>query len=228
MSSFAEAWIEHDYNPFIVFDNTGKIISLNQEAQYLLGEVNHKKIFDIAQTYASMTYGFKTTIVDISFSSYKFYAITVGYDDETSIGIKLYKSATKKFANVEEYGESVNIYALLDLCISASSTNANIKFKKEFDPTFPDVRLKVEDFMKLLTKVYQSHINAPVITTRLALITGEYIRFNSKKYPIFAISIKGENRDRNYEKSIEEIGIKSNCTIHFEQDETLIHSALVS
>jgi hypothetical protein len=166
--------------------------------------------------------------VDISFSSYRFYAITVGYDDETSIGIKLYKSATKKFANVEEYGESVNIYALLDLCISASSTNANIKFKKEFDPTFPDVRLKVEDFMKLLTKVYQSHINAPVITTRLALITGEYIRFNSKKYPIFAISIKGENRDRNYEKSIEEIGIKSNCTIHFEQDETLIHSALVS
>ena len=117
---------------------------------------------------------------------------TVGYTDETSIGIKLYKSATKKFANVEEYGDSVNIYALLDLCISASSTNANIKFRKEFDPTFPDVRLKVEDFMKLLTKVYQSHLNSAVITTRLALITGEYIRFNDKKSPIFAISIKGE------------------------------------
>ncbi len=54
----AEAWIEHDYNPFIVFDNSGKILSLNQEAQYLLGEVAHKKIFDIAQAYASMTYGF--------------------------------------------------------------------------------------------------------------------------------------------------------------------------
>lgn len=39
----AEAWIEHDYNPFIVFDSNGKIISLNQEAQYLLGEVAHKK-----------------------------------------------------------------------------------------------------------------------------------------------------------------------------------------
>ena len=226
--TFAEAWIEHDYNPFIVFDTNGKILSLNQEAQYLLGEVNHKKIFDIAGTYASMTYGFKTTIVDIAFGSYKFYAITVGYDDETSIGIKLYKSATKKFANVEEYGDSVNIYALLDLCISASSTNANIKFRKEFDPTFPDVRLKVEDFMKLLTKVYQSHLNSAVITTRLALITGEYIRFNDKKYPIFAISIKGENRDRNVEKSIEEIATKSNCTIHFEKDETLIHAALVS
>ena len=224
----AEAWIEHDYNPFIVFDSNGKIISLNQEAQYLLGEVAHKKIFDIAQTYASITYGFKTTIVDIVFGSYKFYAITVGYDDESSIGIKLYKSATKKFANVEEYGESVNIYALLDLCISASSTNSAIKFKKEFDPTFPDIRLKIEDFMKLLTKVYQSHLNSTVITTRLALITGEYIRFNGKKYPIFSISIKGEYRDHNYEKAIEEIASKSNCTIHFEMGETIINAALVS
>jgi hypothetical protein len=227
--TFAEAWIEHDYNPFIVFDSSGKITSLNQEAQYLLGEVNHKKIFDIAQTYASMTYGFKTTIVDIAFGTYKFYAITVGYLDEASIGIKLYKSATKKFANVEEYGESVNIYALLDLCISASSTNTDIKFRKEFDPTFPDIRLKVEDFMKLLAKVYQSHLNASsTITTRLALITGEYIRFNNKKYPIFLISIKGESRDRSYEKSIEEIAHKSNCTIQFEHDETIIHAALVS
>jgi hypothetical protein len=82
--------------------------------------------------------------------------------------------------------------------------------------------------MKLLTKVYQSHINSPIIITRLALITGEYIRFNNKKYPIFAISIKGDYRDKSYEKSIEEIGIKSNCTIHFEHDETLIHAALVS
>lgn len=226
--TFAEEWIEHDYNPFIVFDNNGKIISLNQEAQYLLGEVNHKKIFDIAQTYANITYGFKTTIIDIAFGSYKFYAITVGYTDESSIGIKLYKSATKKFANVEEYGESVNVYALLDLCISASSTSSTIKFKKEFDPTFPEIRLKIENFMKLLTKVYQSHLGAPTITTRLALITGEYIRFNGKKYPIFSISIKSDNIDRNYEKSIEEIATKSNCTIHFENNETIINAALVS
>ena len=226
--TFSEAWIEHDYNPFIVFDNNGKIISLNQEAQYLLGEVVPKKVFDIAQAYASITYGFKTTIIDIAFSSYKFYAITVGYHDENSIGIKLYKSATKKFANVEEYGESANIYALLDLCISASSTNNEIKFRKEFDPTFPDVRIKVEAFMKLLNKVYQSHLQASIITTRLSLITGEYIRFNEKKYPIFSISIKGDNRDKNYEKSIEELGTKSNCTIHFEHNETLIHAALVS
>ncbi|NCD10972.1 MAG: hypothetical protein EOL93_00340 [Epsilonproteobacteria bacterium] len=226
--NFAEEWIEHDYNPFIVFDSNGKIVSLNQEAQYLLGEVNHKKIFDIAGTYASITYGFKTTIVDIAFNSYKFYAITVGYLDEDVIGIKLYKNATKKFANVEEYGESVNIYALLDLCISASSTNAAIKFKKEFDPTFPDLHLNVENFIKLLNKIYQAHKEATVITTRLSLITGEYIRFNNKKYPIFSISIKSDASSLHYEKTIEEIAHKSNCTIQCDPHETIIQSALVS
>lgn len=226
--TFAESWIEHDYNPFIVFDTNGKILSLNQEAQYLLGEVTPKKIFDIAGTYASITYGFKTTIIDIVFGSYKFYAITVGYHDESSIGIKLYKNATKKFANVEEYGERANIYALLDLCISASATNNDIKFRKEFDPTFPDIRLKVDAFMKLLNKTYQSHLQTSIITTRLSLITGEYIRFNDKKYPIFSISIKSDTRDMNYEKAIEELGLKSNCTIHFDHDETIISAALVS
>ncbi len=224
----AETWVEHDYNPFIVFDHNGKILSLNQEAQYLLGEIAPKKIFDLAGAYASISYGFKTTILDLAFGSYKFYAITVGYDDESSIGIKLYKNAIRKFANVEEYGQSANIYALLDLCISASSTNNTIKFCKEFDPTLPDIRLNIEDFMKLLTKVYQSHLeNAHTITTRLSLITGEYIRFNQKKYPIFAISIKSNKRDVYYEKSIEEMSHKSNCTVHFEADETIISTALV-
>ncbi|ACZ12563.1 hypothetical protein [Sulfurospirillum deleyianum] len=226
--NFAEEWIEHDYNPFIVFDSNGKIISLNQEAQYLLGEVNHKKIFDIAQTYASITYGFKTTIVDIVFNSYKFYGITVGYLDENVIGIKLYKNATKKFTHVEEYGESVNIYALLDLCISAVATSSTIKFKKEFDPTFPDIYLNVENFMKLLTKIYHAHLHATTITTRLSLITGEYIRFNSKKYPIFSIAIKSDSPAIHFEKNIEEIAQKSNCTIQCEPHETVIQSALVS
>ena len=224
----AEIWIEHDYNPFIVFDNNGKILSLNQEAQRLLGKVAHKKIFDLAQTYASATYGFKTTIVDLLFDSYKFYAITVGYDDEDSIGIKLYKNAAKKFTHVEEYGEIANIYTLLDLCISSSSTDNTIQFHKEFDPTLPDIRLKIEDFIKLLTKIYHSHIqNSHSITTRLSLVTGEYVRLDEKKYPIFSIAVKSNARDNYYEKIIEDIALKSNCTVHFEANETIITTALI-
>lgn len=223
-----EAWIEHDYNPFIMFNENGRVISLNQEAQYLLGEVTNKEIFMLTKDYASHTYGFRTTALDLSFGSYKFYAIMVGYEDEKEIGIKLYKVSAKKFTNIEEYGEAVNIYTLLDLCISASSTNSTAKFTKEFDPTFPDIRLKISDFTKLLDKIYQSYKNSDNITTRLSLATGEYIKFDGKKYPIFTIKIKSENRDSNFEKDIEDIALKSNTVIRFQGNDTIINSAMVS
>jgi len=223
-----EAWIEHDYNPFIMFNENGRIISLNQEAQYLLGEVTNKEIFTLTKDYASHSYGFKTTALDISFGSYKFYAITVGYDNEKEIGIKLYKVAAKKFTNIEEYGNTVNIYTLLDLCISASSTRSNAKFTKEFDPTFPDIRLKISDFTKLLDKIYQSYKNSQNITTKLSLATGEYIKFDGKKYPIFTIKIKSENRDASFEKGIEDIAIKSNAIVRFQKNDTIVSSAMVS
>lgn len=226
--SFEQAWIENDYNPFIVFDNDGKVLSLNQEAQYLLGEVSTKEIFQITQTYASHTYGFKTTALDLVYGSYKFYAITIGYTDENQIGIKLYKVAAKKFTNIEEYGDSVNIYTLLDLCISAAATRCDSKFAKEFDPTFPELKLKIESFTKLLDKIYQSYKDNATITTRLALTTGEYIRVNDKKYPIFSISFRADERDHSLEKIIEENASKSNCIVRFQNNTTVLNSALVS
>jgi hypothetical protein len=226
--TFEQSWIEHDYNPFIVFDNDGRVKSLNQEAQYLLGEVSTKEIYEITQTYASHTYGFKNTAIDLVFGSYKFYAITVGYTDEQQIGIKLYKVAAKKFTTIEEYGDSVNVYALLDLCISAAATRCKSKFVKEFDPTFPDVRIQIESFTKLLDKVYNSYKDNDVITTRLSLLTGEYIRFKEKKYPIFCVTIKAEQRDRSQEKIIEENALKSNCIVRFQHETTVISSAMVS
>lgn len=225
--NFYESWIEHDYNPFIVFSEDGRVTSLNQEAQYLLGEVTNKDIFELTGAYASHTYGFKTTAIDLSFGSYKFYAITVGYIDEEKIGIKLYKTAAKKFVSVEEDGESVNIYALLDLCISASSTRIKAKFKKDFDPTLPDIKLQINNFTKLLDKIYQSHSSATSIKTRLSLLTGEYIKQNDKKYPIFSINIITDYRDSSYEKDIEQIALKCNTIVRFHENITIINSAMV-
>ena len=225
---FNEAWIEHDYNPFIVFSSDAKIVSLNKEAQYLLGEVENREIFELTRAYASHTYGFKTTAIDLSFGSYKFYAITVGYMDEKKIGIKLYKTAAKKFTNIEEHGDSINLYALLDLCISASSTRCKAEFIKDFDPTFPDIKLQIDNFTKLLDKVYQSHLLATFIKTKLSLLTGEYIKQNDKKYPIFSIHVETDYRDSSYEKDIELIASKSNATVRFYKNSTIINSAMVT
>jgi hypothetical protein len=227
-SNICEAWLENDYNPFILFFEDGRVKSLNQEAQYLLGEIDKKTIFELAQSYASHSFGFKTTAIELSFGSFKFYAITVGYLDESEIGIKLYKVAAKKFTDIKEYGQNVNIYTLLDLCISAASTRNQAKFIKEFDPTFPDIRLKIENFTKLLDKVYQSYVNSKNITTTLALQTGEYVKFQDKKYPIFFIKITGEKRDNSIEKEIENKAVNSNAVVRFTKESTIISTAMVS
>jgi len=228
MSNLCEEWLEHDYNPFVVFTDDGRVKSLNQEAQYLLGEVQNKEIFELAQTYASHSFGFETTILDLSYGSYKFYGLTVGYLDDHEIGIKLYKTTAKKFSNIEENKESVNLYTLLDLCISAASTRCKSKFIKIFDPTFPEIRLKINNFTKLLDKIYQSHQFATAITTELSLVTGEYIRFENKKYPIFTIKIQSDYRDSSFEKDIENISSMGNTIIRFDEQSTIISSAMVA
>jgi len=227
--TFYEAWIEHDYNPFISFDENGRIITLNNEAQYLLGVVTPKKIFNLTKTYANISYGFKTTVIDLSFKSFSFYAITVGYLNNKEIGIKLYKKNAKKFSSVVESGEFVNIYALIDLCISASNVNpTNIKHIKIFDPTFPEIKLRIDEFTKLINKIYRSYIKSKTITSKLTLNTGEYINCATKKYPIFTLQIKGDTRDEEYEKSIEDISTKANTIIQFDGDKTILSSALIS
>lgn len=222
-----EAWIENDYNPFITFGEDGRIKSLNNEAQYLLGEVETSEIFKLTETYASHSYGFKTTIIDLVFGSYKFYGITVGYLDEKEIGIKLYKVATKRFSYVKENDENVNLYALIELCISAASTRCEAKFIKDFDPTFPDIRLKINNFTKLLDKIYQSHKSATKIKTKLSLVTGEYIIFEDKKYPIFSIKIESDEKDSKLNSDIEDIALKSNSIVKFYKHSTIINSAMV-
>ncbi len=227
--TFSEAWIEYDYNPFVSFDKNGRVKSVNQEAQYLLGEVTPKVIFDLAQDYAKITYGFKTTILDINFGSFSFYAITVGYDDENEIGIKLYKKAAKKLVTIGEHEEIVNLYSLLDLCISAASASSSkTKHQKIFDPTFPDIRLKIEDFTKLLNKIYQSYLGSNTIETKLMLNTGEYLKFEGKKYPIFSLHVTGDIKDISLEQNIEKIAANANAMVQFKDKKTILSSALIS
>jgi len=227
--TFNEAWIEYDYNPFVSFDENGRVKSINQEAQYLLGETTPKSIFELAKDYAKITYGFKTTILDINFGSFSFYAITVGYMVENEIGIKLYKKAAKKLASIGEYGEIVNIYSLLDLCISAASASSSkTRHTKIFDPTFPDIRLRIEGFTKLINKTYQSYLESNNIETKLTLNTGEYLKFEGKKYPIFSLYIDGENRDKSLEQNIEKIAIDANSIVQFKDTKTILSSALIS
>lgn len=187
--TFEQQWQEYDFNPFIIFSSSGKIKSLNTEAQFLLGCANQTELFELATTYANVTFGFKTTFVELEFGRYNFFGLTVGYENEEEIGIKLYKQPSFKLSNPKPNGELTNIFTLIDLCISTNSINSHIDFIKDFDPTIPDVIIDSNAFIKLLNKIYSCFIQNDVIKTKVFFRIGEHIKYEGKKYSIFSVQI---------------------------------------
>lgn len=191
--TFEQQWIEYDYNPFVLFNSNGKIISLNSEAQFLLGAISTEELFNLATTYANVSFGFKTTFVELDFSRYKFFAITVGYENDEEIGIKLYQMPSFKLTKPKLEGEVTNIYTLVDLCISTHSINSNIIFEKDFDPTIPEIIIDSNNFIKILNKVYSCYENNEKILTKIFYRVGEHVKFEDKKYSIFSIEVSSKN-----------------------------------
>jgi len=201
--TFEQQWIEYDYNPFVLFNSNGKIISLNAEAQFLLGAITTDELFNLATTYASVSFGFKTTFIELEFGRYKFFAVAVGYENDDEIGIKLYQAPSFKHHKPKPVGELVNIYTLIDLCISTNSINSQIKFLKEFDPTIPEIIIDSNNFIKILNGIYDCFIENEEILTKVFYRVGEHIKFEDKKYSIFSIEVSGDKIDTAKIKKLE-------------------------
>jgi len=191
--TFEQQWLEYDYNPFIVFSSSGKVISLNTEAQFLLSSTTPSEIFELATSYANVSFGFKTTFLDLEFGRYKFFGLTVGYENEDEIGIKLYQAPSFKMNKPKPEGQLTNIYTLIDLCISTNSISSNTQYEKNFDPTIPDIIIDTNSFIKLLNKAYLCFNDSSTILTKVFYRIGEHIKFEDKKYSLFSVEVSSEN-----------------------------------
>jgi len=201
--TFEQQWLEYDYNPFVVFNANGKITSLNSEAQFLLGSTTDRELYELASSYANITFGFKTTFIDLEFGRYKFFGLTVGYENEDEIAIKLYQAPSFKIDKPKPGGELTNIYTLVDLCIATNSISSQINYKKEFDPTIPDIIINSNNFIKLLNKVYACFEDNTTVKTKIFYRIGEHIKFEEKKYSLFSIQVNAENQDSSRLKELE-------------------------
>ena len=219
--TFEQQWIEHDYNPFILFSSNGKIISLNSEAQFLLGAANASELFELATAYANVTFGFKTKFLELEFGRYKFFGLTVGYEDDEQIGIKLYQAPSFKINKPKPTGELTNIYTLVDLCISTNSINSDVTFIKDFDPTIPEIIINSNGFIKLLNKTYACFLDNDKINTKIFFRIGEHIKFEEKKYSIFSIEVKSENIDSNKMNELKLFAEDSNFFVDIEKGITI-------
>jgi len=220
--TFEQEWLEYDYNPFILFNDNGKVLSLNAEAQFLLGVTHPRKIFELAQAYANVSFGFKTTFVDLEFGRYKFFGVTVGYENENEVGIKLYQSPTFKLNKPKQPdGELTNIFSIVDLCISTNSMSSDISYKKIYDPTIPEVMVNTNKLIKVLNKMYDCVQENETITTEVFYRVGEHIKFEDKKYSIFSISISAKNINKDRSNELKFIAESGSCYIDIKKSLTL-------
>ena len=223
-----QRWIEYDYNPFILFNSSGKIVSLNGEAQFLLGSTTANELFELAKTYASINFGFKTTFVEIEYGRYKFFGLTVGYEDEEQLGIKLYQMPSYKLNTTKPNGELTNIFTIIDLCIATNSINSDILFTKDFDPTIPEVIVDSNNLIKLLNKIYEYFKKNDTIVTKVFFRVGEHIKYEDKKYSIFSISVKAENSDKNRVNELELLAKNSSFYIDISSNQVTINLPMVT
>jgi len=216
-----QQWIEYDYNPFILFNSSGKIVSLNSEAQFLLGSSTPSALFELAQAYASINFGFKTTFIELEYGRYKFFGLTVGYEDESQIGIKLYQTPSFKLNTQKPEGELTNIFTITDLCISTNSISSSSTYTKSYDPTIPEIIVNSNRLIKILNKMYLCVAQNEVINTKVFYRIGEHIKFDGKKYSIFSISVNAENIDKEKSNDLKILAEKYNFYIEISPSLTI-------
>jgi len=190
--NFEQQWLEYDYNPFIVFNENGKIISANSEAQFLLGAITPSTLFELAKVYASINFGFKTTFIELEYGRYKFFGVTVGYKNEEQIGIKLYQSPSFKLNTQKPEGELTNIFTITDLCIATNSISSSITYTKSYDPTIPEIIVNSNKLIKVLNKMYDCVEENETIDTKVfysTLVCTNYAFLNLLLYSSRILSI---------------------------------------
>ncbi len=189
-----EKWVDVDLNPIITFTSAGRISYSNSEAQFLLSRISQKELFDLTVQYASQTYGINTTYIDLQLKNYIFYAITVMYENEDEIHMKLYKSATVKKDKklTTSNTNKTNIFTLVDLAISTNKTKSSVNYVKNYDPSIPEFKLNSSAFIKVLNQVFSSFENSITISCSIYLKIGEYIKIEGTKFPLISVEISSE------------------------------------
>ena len=217
--SFFEEWIELDLNPILSFSSTSKIIYSNSEAQFLLNRIKQKELFDLALSYAPKTFGAQTSYIDLAIKNYTFYAITVMYENEDEIHMKLYKSAMVKKENTLNIKNInvTNIFTLVDLSISTSKIKSDINFIKNYDPSIPEFKLDASSFIKTLNQIFDAFKGNKNVSCSILLKIGEYIKIDEKKYSLISVEISTDK-----ENDFSSLNIKENNSFILTKDDTKV------
>jgi len=216
--TFYEELLEHDLNPYILFNDNGKIKNFNSEAEFLFNFITPKELFDLAVSYASTTYGFKKEFISLKYSKQSFYAILVGYVNEDEIVLRLYKEVVpiesiKLGTNLQK----TNIYTLIELSKNTTLLNSSLKIVETFDVSIPEIKININNFLLALNLIFEQISTLKYVELKVYIQTGEYEIIDKKKYGLIAIEFK---HNQNY--IFDTLAKSKNCTINTYSDKNKI------
>lgn len=199
-----ESFVEWDNSPFILFSNEGKIIYLNHTAEILFGYVSKQELYDIALAYAPQSFGYKITTLALSYDSFIFYAISVGYENEEQISLRLYNTPRTKPKHKLKTNKMMmtDINILLEANIALFKTKNTNKLQLLADQDLPEFKIDQNNFSKLLRKVLEAFRASDSIDITLKLLIGQQVIINGKKEAIAQLSIDANGRYINTDEEI--------------------------
>lgn len=222
MKDFYEQLLEHDLNPFLLFDSNGKVKSYNKEAEFLLNFVSVKELFELAVSNASVSFGFNHQYLSLKYNKQTYYGILVGYVNDDELALRLYKEVSNH-ANVinNEKLKLVNIYSLIDLSKNSTLLNSKLKIQELYDISIPEIKININDFLLCLNECFSIFKNKEQVSLLVHIKIGEYEIINTKKCKIISLEFQMQDvlkLDKSFETTLEIKAKKANTNIFFEQN----------
>lgn len=206
-----QSFTEWDNSPFILFNDQGKILYLNNAAEILFGYVSNKELYDIALSYAPQSFGYKTTSLPLNYDAFMFHAITVGYENEEQISLRLYNAPRIKPSLKIEANKLIltDINILLEANIALFRTKNSNPLKLLADQDLPPFKIDQNTFSMLLRKIFDTFRASDSIDISLKLLFGQHVIIDNKKEAIAQLSILANGRYADADAEIRTLAAKS-------------------
>jgi len=207
-------FVDSDSSPFILFDSNKKIAYLNDTAEILMGYVSKTELYNLTIAYAPKDFGSKTTRLELQYDLFAFYALTVAYEDEQWISLRLYHKPRLQSTALDALDKLplTDINILLEANITLFKLQNSNNLNLLVDQDLPMSRLDQNNFSKLLRKVLHAFRSSDNIDISLKLLIGEYLIIHNKREQILQLSIRANGRYNDDDLEIKSLAQQINIT----------------
>ena len=206
-----QSFVEWDSSPFVLFSDQGRILYLNNAAEILFGYVSQKELYNIALAYAPQDFGYRNTMLSLTYDTFLFHAITVGYENEEQISIRLY-STPRMQSNIKLETDkfiTTDINILLEANIALFKTKNTNPLKLLTDHELPAFKIDQNNFSKLLRKSLDAFRASDSIDISLRLLIGQHVIIEGEKESLVQLSITANGRYTDTDNEIRSLAERS-------------------